>query len=674
MIAYGLEWHTLDTYFSFNELDAAPETPEPSMLRLYAKDDGAGVSTLCYKNDAGTEICLPSSGAFVTGTGVAGRVAIWTSASVIGSDAGLTFDTATDILTVTGGIISSDLTATRVLFAGTAGRISHDANFIYDPTVAAGIGKLKVQGEGASNNARFEIRGYGASDPGFQGARGAGTIASPTATTVDQFLVFLGGAGYNNTPALVGNKALVGLKAGENWTTTAQGTYLTLETTALLATTRTERFRVGPSGQFGIGGATFGTAGQVLTSGGASAPPTWTTPTTDHGALTGLADDDHTQYALLAGRSGGQILKGGTGVGDDLTLQSTGGIGNNDDAIIGLVGNNGGTQFFKVSVNSGFFIGNGTTPGTALAIATTGSGFAGGDWIAWFRRENTAASNESLIRHQHFSNDQVVQPVFAGLASRGTNASPVTIVSGDYLLILDGRGYDGSAVNHGEYAVGWSDTAAQIAFRAGGTWSGTDHESYINFKTTPDASITPVDRFRIASTGFIGHLGYATNPFASFVAASDADYSVVWDSYNSNSASQSAALVPRRARGSQASMSAVLNGDTLFSFQARGAYDTSNFSGTTAGVNFVTTENFSSTAQGTEIWFTITPNGTASNTIGWKVRNDGQLMNFRSANEATGAGSAALGANSPAVTNTNPYTWIKMVSSDGSQVYVPAWK
>lgn len=44
---------------------------------------------------------------------------------------------------------------------------------------------------------------------------------------------------------------------------------------------------------------------------------------TDHGALTGLTDDDHTQYALLAGRSGGQIWIGGTGSGDDATIQST---------------------------------------------------------------------------------------------------------------------------------------------------------------------------------------------------------------------------------------------------------------------------------------------------------------------------------------------------------------
>lgn len=46
--------------------------------------------------------------------------------------------------------------------------------------------------------------------------------------------------------------------------------------------------------------------------------------TIDHGAaLTGLTDDDHTQYGLLAGRSGGQTLNGGTAANDDLILRST---------------------------------------------------------------------------------------------------------------------------------------------------------------------------------------------------------------------------------------------------------------------------------------------------------------------------------------------------------------
>ena len=36
-----------------------------------------------------------------------------------------------------------------------------------------------------------------------------------------------------------------------------------------------ERFRIGPSGQLGIGGATYGTSGQVLASGGSGAAPSW---------------------------------------------------------------------------------------------------------------------------------------------------------------------------------------------------------------------------------------------------------------------------------------------------------------------------------------------------------------------------------------------------------------
>lgn len=46
----------------------------------------------------------------------------------------------------------------------------------------------------------------------------------------------------------------------------------------------------------------------------------------DHSSLLDLLSDDHTQYALLLGRTGGQTLIGGTASGDDLTLQSTSNI------------------------------------------------------------------------------------------------------------------------------------------------------------------------------------------------------------------------------------------------------------------------------------------------------------------------------------------------------------
>lgn len=66
------------------------------------------------------------------------------------------------------------------------------------------------------------------------------------------------------------------------------------------------------------------TSGQVLAwNGSAWAPATPSSGVTDHGALSGLGDDDHSIYGLLAGRSGGQTLIGDTASGGNLALQST---------------------------------------------------------------------------------------------------------------------------------------------------------------------------------------------------------------------------------------------------------------------------------------------------------------------------------------------------------------
>ncbi len=287
-----------------------------------------------------------------------------------------------------------------------------------------------------------------------------------------------------------------------------------------------------------------------------------------------------------------------------------------------------GTSAFQSSANLAFdgtqltatqlLLGNTTGPTACLNVASLAGGAQGGDWIAWFRRESTANPCESLIRHQHFSGGAIIPlPIFTGISARGTIASPTKVLAEDYLLVVDGRGYDGSATNWAEYALGFSDTAAQMAFKVKSDWSATNHEAYIDFKTTPSGSTTPVRRLRIASTGFIGHLGYADNPFASFVAAADQDYSMILDSFNSISGSTSAGLTARRARGSQASATAALNGDTLFSFQARGYGATGYLGNAAAALNFLAAENFSDTVSGGQIIFQVTPKGsvTAANVV-----------------------------------------------------------
>lgn len=60
---------------------------------------------------------------------------------------------------------------------------------------------------------------------------------------------------------------------------TNTGVFFPAADNAAISTGGSERFRVGSSGQLGVAGANYGTSGQVLTSGGASAAPSWASVT-----------------------------------------------------------------------------------------------------------------------------------------------------------------------------------------------------------------------------------------------------------------------------------------------------------------------------------------------------------------------------------------------------------
>jgi len=90
---------------------------------------------------------------------------------------------------------------------------------------------------------------------------------------------------------------------------------------------------------------------------------------TDHTDLAGLlVGDDHTQYAILAGRDGGQNIRGGTAANEDLYLEGT--IhGTKGDVLINANGGNvgiGGTSF-GTNANKVFSINTGTAPTTSPA-------------------------------------------------------------------------------------------------------------------------------------------------------------------------------------------------------------------------------------------------------------------------------------------------------------------
>lgn len=124
--------------------------------------------------------------------------------------------------------------------------------------------------------------------------------------------------------------------------------------------------------------------------------PSGTYVATNHNLLTGLTNDDHTIYALLAGRSGGQTLVGGTATTDGLTLQTTSGVGTTGADMHFKVGNNGATEAMTV-LNSGY-VGIGiTSPAAALHVAGStvilGSGEGGVPSDIYLR--GAAAGDES---------------------------------------------------------------------------------------------------------------------------------------------------------------------------------------------------------------------------------------------------------------------------------------
>ena len=85
----------------------------------------------------------------------------------------------------------------------------------------------------------------------YRAARG--TPAAPAAVQADDILGGLAVRGFNGS-AFTGGRGQVMFKAAENWTTTGNGTYLTVSTEPLgAATTAAERLRIMADGRVGIG-------------------------------------------------------------------------------------------------------------------------------------------------------------------------------------------------------------------------------------------------------------------------------------------------------------------------------------------------------------------------------------------------------------------------------------
>ena len=101
--------------------------------------------------------------------------------------------------------------------------------------------------------------------------------------------------------------------------------------TVSFETAGSERLRVGPAGQIGIGGATYGTSGQVLTSGGSSGAISWSTINVSFttNVVTGNTTASKDNHYYVNGSNITLTLPSSPSVGDEVRFSEVAGNTNN---------------------------------------------------------------------------------------------------------------------------------------------------------------------------------------------------------------------------------------------------------------------------------------------------------------------------------------------------------
>jgi len=393
-------------------------------------------------------------------------------------------------------------------------------------------------------NTRITQDAYGTGNYGVYTARSArGTAASPTASQSGDFLSQFTGRGYGATGFATASTGYFSVSAAENFTDTAQGTYASVFTTATGGNSATEAFRFGPAGQFGIGAGTYGTSGYVLTSGGASAAPTWsqvsasslsgTVPVANGGTglttyavgdllyasgtttLSRLADVA-TGNALISGGVGvapawGQIsltttvtgtlpaANGGTGqssytVGDLLYASSTTALSRLSDVATGSILVSGGTSTAPAwsssptitgTTTSGYFVANGSITSSVNAGAFSYGTLAYSD-VNIFSSFTSSVNNYNQMVLQNTNAGASASTNFIVSNNNGTNST----YFGEFGM--NSSGFSGTGAFNGANNVYLDATSADLVI-------GTTTANAVHFVVNNGAT----DAMTIASGGTV---------------------------------------------------------------------------------------------------------------------------------------------------------------------------
>jgi len=270
-----------------------------------------------------------------------------------------------------------------------------------------------------------------------------------------------------------------------------------------------EAFRIGPSGQLGIGGATYGTSGYVLTSGGASAAPTWSQVSAS--SLSGVlpvanggtnissytigdiiyASGTTTLSKLADIATGNVLLSGGVGV-----APSYGKVGLTTHVSGTLPIANGGTNLTSTPTDGQLLIGSTSGAGYSLATLTAGTA------IGITNGAGAITINNNGVTSLTASTGISVSASTGGVTV--TNTGVTSLTAGTNISLSGSTG--GVTVNTTTTPTWTSETVPLIS-------GGTTASSTLTLQSTSGAGTSDailfktgsqVERMRIDSSGNVG--------------------------------------------------------------------------------------------------------------------------------------------------------------------------
>lgn len=174
----------------------------------------------------------------------------------------------------------------------------------------------------------------------------------------------------------------------------------------------------------------------------------------DHGSIGGLGDDDHGQYLLLAGRSGGQTITGIASTGSALAVIRNLGSASTNSPVM------------RVEQQSA------TDDQPAFVVRQKAGSIAAAQFIG----EN----GNTFVYFDTYDDTAASRPVFFVRRSRGTEASPTNVSSGDEIGTFVFYLRSGGAFNE----------AGKIGFVSDGTPGSSDSPGRLEVYTTPDGTST----------------------------------------------------------------------------------------------------------------------------------------------------------------------------------------